>query len=214
MAKLLPSAEVEVRTDRPQPELNSIGFKAKRYGLAVQISAMKDGFRPLRVVDPDPSVRWIKLVTITLREAAHWPARNSDLKAWVAAAQEIRKKGFQVIVIRDALRADEPLEDLLTAPLASVDLNHRARLYSAAVCNLFVNNGPAWFSLALDAPTLIVKPTLSNTSIPCISDTYFRNCGLPPGSQPPCPHQRIAWKMDTAGNILQAFDHFVTANSI
>jgi hypothetical protein len=89
-------------------------------------------------------------------------------------------------------------------------LEFRANLYRSAECNLFVSNGPAWFALALDAPVLMLKPTVEGLMSTC-SASYFRDCGLPEGGQiPGSPaYQRIVWAPDTRANIVAAFDAYM-----
>lgn len=218
MARMLPSiAQVAIWKHRP-PDVapKSIGYGASLYGLRVQVDAMKSGIRPLRPTSP-LSEGWPnyqygnRLVTITLREAEHWPQRNSNVSAWRDAAQAIGAVGFDVLVIRDTLYADELLWKVTTCPQASRDLECRANLYRAAVCNLFVNNGPAWFAMALDAPVLMLRPTVEGVMHTC-SAAYFRECGIEPGGQiPSAPsYQRIVWANDSTENIVRAFNEFMS----
>ena len=212
MARMLPSAkEVAIWTKRPQRKADwSIGWMLSLYGLRLQVECMREGIRPLCSVEPwtqDPS-----LVTITLREAAHWPERNSNVQAWVEAAKRIEYLGFNVVVVRDTLHcdADEFLPEVVQSFQASTVLECRARLYRSAACNLVVNNGPAWFAIALDAPVLMLKPTVEGVMRTC-SAAYFQECGIPPGGQiPGAPdYQQIAWQDDTADNIVAAFQKFM-----
>jgi hypothetical protein len=208
MCKMLPSADVVVRNDRPdrRDTRDGMGFLTSLYGLRMQVEVMAEGIRPLRAPSslPEP-----KLITITLREAEHWPGRNSNTEAWAQVAREL-ERGYRVVVVRDTLRALEPLEGIETDPSASCFLEQRAALYCSAECNLFVNNGPAWFALALDAPVLMLKPTVERVQRSCSLD-YFESCGIPFGGQIPGspPHQRIVWADDTADEILTAFEGFM-----
>lgn len=211
MCELLPGASVRVAETREAPVAGSIGHGEYRIGTAVQVEAMRKGVRPLDAGVPvafEP-----ELVTITLRECEHWPERNSNLQGWMSFARNARRKGYRVVVVRDTLKADEPFGECITSPEASRDLHARARLYEAAVCNLFVNNGPAWLSLALDARTLIVKPTVEGAG-PCFGKDYFRRCGIAPGGEiPGAPSwQKIAWATDLDINIWAAFEAFMAEN--
>lgn len=96
-------------------------------------------------------------MTITLREAEHWPERNSNVPEWLAAGKQIADRGFDVIFVRDNFKIDEPLPGVGTFPAAARHLNSRADLYAMAACNMFVGNGPAWFALALDVPVLMLS---------------------------------------------------------
>jgi hypothetical protein len=87
-------------------------------------------------------------VTITLREAAHWPHRNSNVPEWLAFARELQDPstgsgGEHVVFLRGYERADEPLENFATCPAASKRLAARMALYSVAKMNFFVSDGPA-----------------------------------------------------------------------
>ena len=48
-----------------------------------------------------------KIVTLTLREASYFPARNSDLKEWGNFARSLEEGGYFPIVIRDAEKVTE-----------------------------------------------------------------------------------------------------------
>lgn len=200
---MLPDASIEIATERPRPESDSIGYGARLYSFAYMVGALSKGIRPLRpAADREHDGR---LVTITLREAAHWPRRNSDAQAWTQAARAIADAGFRVVMVRDTRLADEPLERFEILPEASRDLEARAALYRAAACNLFVNSGPAWFSVALDAPTVILK--MISEGVPAVSAMNFVEYGLPPGRQWPTQPawQRVIWEEDSIAAIMSAF---------
>lgn len=213
MCCMLPSAaEVVVCEERPaEPAAKSIGFMESLYGLRVQVDAMRAGMRPLR--PPRDVSRDPRLVTVTLREAEHWPERNSNVPAWIAAAEAVADRGYKVRIIRDTFRAGDRLTaaESIGEPsaLAATDLKYRANLYRSAACNLGVSNGPLWFALALDAPVLMLKPTVENLMRTC-SAAYFRECGIEPGGQIPGapPYQRLVWADDTAEAIVTAFEEY------
>jgi hypothetical protein len=213
MARMLPNlSELTVRRDRvAQHEPKSIGLTCRLYGTRLFLECIREGIRPLR---PHEDLKLDhSLVTITLREAEHWEPRNSNIPEWIAAAKEIERRGYRVVIVRDTLRAGEPLEDLTINKSAAWDLIARAQLYRSAACNLFVNNGPAWFAMALDAPVLMVKPTVEGLMRTC-SESYFRECGLAFGTQidESVSYQHIAWCEDTCAEILTAFDKFEAVN--
>lgn len=199
---MLPNVTISASRDRS-------GFGANQYTIPWKhfVRCMGKGIRPLR---PRPMGRHADLVTITLRESEHWPERNSDLPEWLAATRAIEAAGYQVVFIRDTLRADEPLPGFQSAPLASHDLSARASLYGSAACNMFVSNGPAWLAMACDAPALVIKPNCEALGRP-YNAAWFAECGIEPGGQyPNAPaHHRIAWQPDTRGAILSAFDDFM-----
>ena len=168
------------------------------------------GIRPLRVAaKPDRD-----LVTITLREAAHWPERNSNVPVWLDVGAELAKSGKRVVFVRDTVLAQEPLPGVATDPASSMEIPARATLYRSAFCNLFVGNGPAWFSVVLDAPTMIVKPT-NEKSLYTASDKFFAQCGVKRGGQlPNSPvYQRLVWSGDDEVEpIMSAFRQFSREN--
>ena len=212
MAKMLPRATVEVLSNRPaKPEPNSIGWRQRLYGTKIMVECLRAGIKPLRVAPPEPPMQ-PRLVTITLREAEHWPTRNSNHTEWLAVAKELSRKGYDVMFVRDTLKADLYFGGMATDPVASRDLDARTRLYCSAFCNLFVNNGPGWFALALDAPVLMFK--IMAPSAPCVSSTSFlTSAGLPPGSQiDGSRYQRLVWRDDDHRTILAAFEEFADSN--
>lgn len=212
MAHMLPSAkEITVHGwERPKGCQGRLGHLTGMYGLRVHVAALREGIRPLRA-PLRPVARKPHQVSITLREAEHWPDRNSNTLEWCGAARLMAANGFDVVVVRDAFRTSQPLDGPFAVNReAATDLAERAQLYSESACNLFVNNGPAWFAIALDAPALILKPfsKQSRTATP----SYFRQCGIEPGQQiPGSPsYQRIAWgDEDSEAAIMAAFDWFM-----
>ncbi len=204
MCAMLPSCQRVTLHDKRIPEAeNSFGHGAFTIGMERFVAAMGAGIRPLRFkhqVLRDPN-----LITITLREAEHWPARNSRVSEWICAARDLRDRhGFRVVIVRDACRADEPIEGFETFPGASRDLDRRAQLYLGAGCNLFVSNGPAWFALALDAPVAIIRPATDGAGT-LSSHAALAKIGLPKGAQiPGSPsHQVLVWEDDYADAIVR-----------
>jgi hypothetical protein len=211
MAQLLPRASVKLCEERPpNPAPHSIGWQQSLYGLRLQVDCMGEGIRPLR--PPYAAARDPRLVTMTLREAEHWPQRNSNVEEWRRAGEIIAARGFDVVVVRETRFADMPLGTLPIDAHAARDIGARAALYRSAVCNMFVSNGPAWFALALDAPVLMLKPTTENLMATCSAD-YFRRCGIERcGQIPGAPSwQWIDWRPDSCDAIVDAFASFMAA---
>lgn len=153
-----------------------------------------------------------RLVTITLRECAHHPERNSNVLEWIRAAHEIAAMGHEIIFVRDTAKANEAIAGFPINVEASCDLVKRAKLYRSAFCNLFVSNGPAWFAMACDAPMLMLKPA-DDSLRGCFSTNYLEGCGIPRDGQVPGAgsHQRLVWRQDRAGHIVEAFREFASA---
>lgn len=207
---LLPSATAcEVLNTRPPELTEAYGFNQYSVGLPNLLRALAEGQRPLRAVG---ARRDSKLVTITLREAAHHAKRNSDVDAWIVAALVLRERGYRVVFVRDTQKAGEAIPTFETDAAAATTLNARARLYASAYLNLGISNGPLWMALFMDAPVLMLRPT-TNAAGGCYDDRFFKTCGLEKGSQlPNTPlHQRLVWEDDTKGNILVAFNQMEEA---
>lgn len=201
---LLPSiSSVTLAHERPT---HGLGIGRRMYGLDQQVAASRKGIRPLRAPS-QPRRR--PMITMTLRECEHWPKRNSNVAQWAAAARILMAAGWQVVIVRDTLRADEPLEDLTTLPVASRKLFARAELYASAELNLFVSNGPAWLSLAMDLPTIIFRPGCEQLG-KAFGRAHFERSGVKWGWQMPGSPawQRLAWTDDTAAEIVNAVDDF------
>ena len=190
-------------------------------GLADQI---RSGVRPLRAHIMPPGGQYSDLVTITLREAQHWPSRNSNVSEWIKAAVVLRRLGLRVVFVRDILKAGWPIprtRDLEfdagclidaaegapfeTAPCASIDIPSRAYLYASARFNMGVNNGPMWLAAAMDLPTMIMRPLDDGPNL-CKAG-YFVRSGIPSqdGTIPGMPNVTIGWGTDSVENILRTF---------
>lgn len=205
---LLPSVRsVEVAPDR-RSLASEWGAGQYYIGLPQILDALRAGSRPLG----QRGARHPHLITLTLREADHWPLRNSRVEEWARAARELDGLGRQVVVIRDSARAGEPLDGITTDPVTSRDLPSRALLYRWASLNVGVSNGPMWMSIFMGAPTLMLRPT-THAAGGCYDNHYYTRCGLPPGSQLPTspPYQRLVWQEDTCENIVRAVEEMLCA---
>ncbi len=208
MCAMLPSAlHVTLYSERPPLAADTFGFND--YSMRFQYFLQAIGnCRPLRPRFPYEGPK--NLVTMTLREAEHHSARNSNVAEWRRAAINLRAMGFKVIIVRDTAKASEPLGDLMLAPDASHNLEERAALYRAAACNMFISNGPAWFALALDAPVVMLRPTTEGCGMLNSAEGMAR-MGLPTGGQPAGlpAHQRLVWEDDSFSNIVAACCRFM-----
>lgn len=193
-----------------------VGWGVGEYyvGLPRIVEALKANSRPLRF---PPIVAGLgKAVTFTLREAEHWPLRNSQVEEWLLAAEELAEKGIPVIVIRDACKAATPFFGQCISHLtaqyigASTDLLARAEIYSTAMLNVGISNGPMWMSIFMDAPTLMLRPT-TNAAGGCYDDAFYARSGIRRGTQLPnsLKHQRLVWEEDTCENIVRSVQEFL-----
>jgi hypothetical protein len=147
----------------------------------------------------------------TLREAAHWQKRNSNLEAWVEFAKTC---GEEVIFVRDTEKAGDPLEDFLTCPEASRDLGFRQALYERAQCNMLVGSGPVMMLIFSDAPFMFFRPLMDPKTVdgwPAGTPEWWRdNVGVRVGSQFPWAkeNQRIVWATEDLADIRTAWNNF------
>ncbi len=207
---LLPSCVSVTTVDNRPPRIEpSFGYSKAFYGLNVFVSSYKSGFRPLRCQLTNYLFR-NKLVTITLREAEHWPHRNSNVDEWLEAAFVIQQLGYNVIIIRDFCKADKKFSEFTTYPAASRDISVRAQLYASAVANLGISNGPMWLALAMDAPVLMLRPVMQKT-FSVFGSSHFARAGITVGGQlPGAPsHQVLVWEEDTSKTIVDSFKRFI-----
>jgi hypothetical protein len=144
----------------------------------------------LRVVE-DGLKNPIPFITITLREAEHWPHRNSNLDAWLKFAADLQHQGEKVIFIRDFARAKEPIAGFDYSPVAATNLKIRMTCYQVAKMNFFVSNGPAMLCFFSKAPY-------------CTFMTHYAGAY---GPQRPWAgkDQRMVYQLDTYENLLTAW---------
>lgn len=206
LCDLLPS----VRRLRVDGDRSADGWGKGEYlvGLPRILEALRAGVRPLRA----PSLgrtRHPHLITLTLREADHWPLRNSKVREWIRAAEDLARSGWEVVIVPDTARSSAELEvdGVRVDCEAAVSLSKRAALYSWAALNVGISNGPMWMSIFMDAPTLMLRPA-TNEAGGCYDYAFHAKCGLPRGSQLPTspPHQRLVWEDDTCENIVRAVE--------
>lgn len=142
---------------------------------------------------------------ITLREAAYWPQRNSNIDAWLRFAETLDRR---VIFLRDTAKAHEKITAYETCPEASIDLNKRLALYRQAEMNFFVTNGPAGLAhYSADIPYLNFFKEAPGYH--CYDPEWLKDyIGLEPFGQLPwaTPRQRMIYADDTFENITEAFN--------
>lgn len=148
-------------------------------------------------------------ITITLREADHWPHRNSNWDAWSKFARELIQAGERVIFVRDTAKANELPIGFAACPPASTDLHTRVALYERAKANLFVANGPCILAAFMDKPWLTFTPIEPDNSLYKANTAQFWRMyvGVDVGGQYPWsrPDQRIVWNVDSYENIVAAW---------
>lgn len=148
-------------------------------------------------------------VVLSLREAVYWPARNADLPAWLALADELKRRGHRPVFVRDTAQASVPLEGYETVPLASEDIDVRLALYEAAQWTMAVNGGPCMLLWHSECPYAVFKQLVSNSGV-TTSAHWTNGFGLPPGQQFPWAGEKqiMTWKPDSLGEMLEVLDVF------
>lgn len=157
----------------------------------------------------DQELAGVKPIVITLREMETWAHRNSNLEAWKEFAKEQEAKGEMVIFVRDTAKANEPIKDFVTFPLASINIHIRQALYERAKCNLFVPNGPYNLALFGGSPWLCFNAVSETDPYHWNRpSTWKEHLGVAEGDQYSwsLPSQRLVWKADTIENIRDAYN--------
>jgi hypothetical protein len=160
----------------------------------------------------DTRSRFPGYVVITLREADHWPHRNSNIDAWRKFAAYLQKIGEKVVFIRDTAKADEPFEDFPTWPEASRDLDMRMAAYQEAKTNWMISNGPIGLCEFSSVPWVQFVPVerTGGNYEPNTGLFWKDSNGINIGGQFPwCrPDQRIVWERDSLENLMAAWDEY------
>lgn len=214
MPMLLPSCgERATFIDRREAERDGepkIGPMFNAHGFARNGEAAKRGlfpFRaPLAMMRASMQAIAAPYVTITLREPVNKQTRTSNVADWLSIAKRIERTGFRVVVIRDAMKAHEPIDWPLVSPEASENCLTRAALYAGAAMNLGIANGPLWFAWFMAAPVMIFD--LLHDDEPCANKHSYSWGGLKPGDQGfpnSRPDQRLFWEKATPARVLDAF---------
>jgi hypothetical protein len=158
-----------------------------------------------------PTKKWPSYghVTITLREADHYDARNSQVDAWCKFASEIERTE-RVIFVRDTAKATEPLGGFETCPDASLYLEDRMALYASAKMNFFVSNGPIGLTIFGEAPFMaFITVQDEDDPLGCNRPEFWEAAyAIKIGEQFPWlrQDQKLVWLPDTFNNIKRAWE--------
>lgn len=162
----------------------------------------------------EPRARGRRLVTITLREASYYTARNSSVPLWTDFARRLDPQRYFVVFVRDTEKAFEPIADAQgpfeTFPMASVNLAVRAALYEASFLSMMPSNGP--INLLFFNPSCYgVICDLLNSNAANSSATVLRSVGLEIGRQAPLlgVTKRFVWQPPTPQLLFRAFSDAV-----
>ena len=200
------------------PEGYSRENRTGPYGITFLIHAMRQGniacFEAPVWLRQQIS-KWIKpnTVTITLREASYAEGRNSVIDEWIKAADLLKKKGFEVIFIRDTEQAfGNDFHGFPVAHAASYDLGYRMALYENAAVNCFSANGP--FTLALTAKNVKAITFGMEREGYTMTAAHWALRGIKVGSELPNTGDRFKtiWQKETADLIAESVEAFLDRN--
>ena len=166
----------------------------------------------LRVVD-----RWAashagsrRIVTITLRNYAYAPARNSNMPAWIAFARSLDAARFIPVFVPDLEQTlngqMQELQGYTVLGEVAWNLGLRMALYERAYVSMGVNTGPmglCWLNARTNYATLKMAPA----NVPQTSPAFYRELGFEPGRSLPfaTSTQELVWEDDTLVAIQRAF---------
>ena len=151
-----------------------------------------------------------RLVTITLRDYAYMPQRNSNLQAWSAFARGLDSKLFYPVIIPDTdqtLRGlPSEIDGLTVFVEAAWNVGLRMALYERACLNMGVNTGPmglCWLNDTTHYATLKMAPA----GVPQTTEENFRSLGFDPDHSLPFANvgQELVWQDDTLDVIQETF---------
>jgi hypothetical protein len=149
-----------------------------------------------------------RVVTITLRDYAYAPERNSDLESWARLAAWLNDSGLVPVVLPDhAHRALPEAPGFAGFPHcfpAVWSLPFRLALYEVAHLNLGVNNGPmalCWLNSRVRSLTFKLAARAEHTEM----EAYQAKLGFEPGKQLPFgnPFQRWIWADDDFDTLIR-----------
>ena len=151
-----------------------------------------------------------RIVTITLRNYAYMPARNSNMPAWIAFARSLDAKRFIPVFVPDLEQTlNGQMQELHGHPVlgeAAWNLGLRMALYESAYVSMGVNTGPmglCWLNARTNYATLKMAPA----NVPQTSPAFYRELGFEPGRSLPfaTSTQELVWEDDTLAAIQRAF---------
>ncbi len=154
----------------------------------------------------------LKPIVITLRETVAQPERNSQIGEWLRFAASIARD-HPILFLRDTAKADERFPVFPTWPRASTNAYVRTALYSQALVNMMVSNGPIGWCEFSDAPFLCCKQLIP--ALPKWEHGQARGwrqqAHMEIGDQYPwsSPRQRLTWTDDSFAELEKAFDDFM-----
>jgi hypothetical protein len=151
-----------------------------------------------------------RIVSITLRNYAYMPARNSSMQAWTAFARALDPARFVPVFVPDLEQTlngqTQELQGFVVLGEAAWNLGLRMALYERAYISMGVNTGPmglCWLNARSHYATLKMAPA----DVPQTSAAFYRELGFEPERSLPfaSPTQELVWQDDTIEAIQSAF---------
>ena len=152
-------------------------------------------------------------VAITVRTYGYNSARNSDLRAWQAAAQYLGERGYTPVIVPDTESLADGMPDGFSKfpcmPEASWNVGLRLALYEQAFVNLGVSCGPLYLGL-LDSKCRVLMFKIVTSGVSQNEKDYIRRQGFVIGGQIPfsTPFQKRVWRDDSFEAIVEEFEAF------
>jgi len=151
-----------------------------------------------------------RLITITLRDSAFTPQRNSNLAAWTEFARELDPRAYFVVFIPDSENAWRPMpergRDCVAFREACWNVGLRSAIYELAWLNLGSSGGPLGLcNFNPKARYLMFK--IVTPDVPQATASVLAERGYVIGEQPPFvgPGQEWVWEPDDLEVIRRAF---------
>ncbi len=155
-----------------------------------------------------------KVVSITLREYAEEPDRNSNVEAWATFARRIQDDGYFPVIIRDTGASLAPEGDdfqgLTIFAEAAWNISLRMAFYEICYLNMGVNNGPAGLCW-LNEHTRYLTFKMIRANERESSEAAFRVRGMKPYATLPfsTPFQKWIWEEDSLEILDREFRDMV-----
>lgn len=210
MARRLPSVrniEVKKRRWQVSGDVFPVGYEESAPRSHYATAFLRNGEPMLKATDyarRQVAMRFSKpYATISLREAKHWPQRNSNRKAWIEVAQWLLANNIQPVVVPDT--DSTALEGFAEYQAASVDIDLRCALYEGAAINLGVLNGPMSLCAFLDCRYLIFN--VGGENMAAGSTAFLQAHGFSVG-EGFGGNGRLIWEKDEAEVILRELREF------
>lgn len=151
-------------------------------------------------------------VTITIRSSSVEPHRNTDTAEWLKAAEQIRDRGYEPIIIPDHDAADDFECEFRVSAHAATDLDIRLALYERSI-NLSHNGGPSFLAYFQGAPLVSFLPV---DNLPAVSPDLGHMASMlgvePNGDWPHAtPGRCLVWAPATREAIVEAFERVTEA---